>query len=311
MGWRFRRSISLGKGVRLNLSKSGVGISAGVKGFRVGMGPRGTYSSMGIPGTGLYNIQYYGTKNASHTSPHTAAANIVQKESVPGDTAIGFGIAIGILGILTVFASPYFGLSCLSIAVALCFIGVNNPQREVVQKRNTALQKVGMALEEYKAGRYASALRYFQEAKSLNPADITVYAIIGHIYAIQNKYQEALPYLEYAKNHGVTDESFDFLLGTTYASLGEYQKAIRLFQSIPETSENHIQSLIQQASAYEKMGDIEAAIASLEQAPLAKRNLDDDLKMVHYNLGVYYIKLGDKKKSIATLTTSVYTRCVV
>lgn len=41
MGFRFRRSIKLGKHTRLNLSKSGVGISTGVKGFRVSAGPKG------------------------------------------------------------------------------------------------------------------------------------------------------------------------------------------------------------------------------------------------------------------------------
>ena len=41
MGFRFRKSIKLGGGFRLNLSKSGFGISGGVKGARVGIGPRG------------------------------------------------------------------------------------------------------------------------------------------------------------------------------------------------------------------------------------------------------------------------------
>ncbi|WP_231504358.1 DUF4236 domain-containing protein [Brevibacillus borstelensis] len=53
MGFNFRKSIKLGGGVRLNLSKRGVGVSAGFKGFRVGVGPRGTRVTAGIPGTGL------------------------------------------------------------------------------------------------------------------------------------------------------------------------------------------------------------------------------------------------------------------
>ncbi len=53
MGIRLQRSIRLGKLLRLNLSRSGVGLSAGVKGFRVGTGPRGPYINAGIPGTGL------------------------------------------------------------------------------------------------------------------------------------------------------------------------------------------------------------------------------------------------------------------
>ncbi len=40
MGWYFRRSVKFGP-LRLNFSKSGVGYSYGVKGLRVGTGPRG------------------------------------------------------------------------------------------------------------------------------------------------------------------------------------------------------------------------------------------------------------------------------
>ncbi len=58
MGWNFRKSIKVGKGVRINLSKSGVGISAGVKGLRVGANKRGVYTSQSIPGTGLYKREY-------------------------------------------------------------------------------------------------------------------------------------------------------------------------------------------------------------------------------------------------------------
>lgn len=39
MSWRFRRSIGLGKGVRINLSKSGLGLSVGGKVLRGGVDP--------------------------------------------------------------------------------------------------------------------------------------------------------------------------------------------------------------------------------------------------------------------------------
>ena len=42
MGWNYRKSVNLGGGMRLNFSKSGIGISGGVKGFRISTGPRGT-----------------------------------------------------------------------------------------------------------------------------------------------------------------------------------------------------------------------------------------------------------------------------
>ena len=49
MGFYIRKAISVGP-FRFNLSKSGVGVSAGVKGLRFGTGPRGNYVHMGRGG---------------------------------------------------------------------------------------------------------------------------------------------------------------------------------------------------------------------------------------------------------------------
>src|SRR5262245_44956423 len=49
MGFSFRKSIRVGP-VRFNLSKSGIGMSAGVRGLRVGSGPRGAYVHAGANG---------------------------------------------------------------------------------------------------------------------------------------------------------------------------------------------------------------------------------------------------------------------
>jgi len=49
MPFYIRKSVSVGP-FRFNLSKSGIGVSAGVKGFRVGTGPRGNYIHMGRGG---------------------------------------------------------------------------------------------------------------------------------------------------------------------------------------------------------------------------------------------------------------------
>lgn len=49
MGWSWRKTIKFGP-FNLNLSKSGVGVSTGVKGARVSTGPRGTAFSAGKGG---------------------------------------------------------------------------------------------------------------------------------------------------------------------------------------------------------------------------------------------------------------------
>lgn len=49
MGFYFRKSVNFG-GLRFNFSKSGVGVSTGIKGFRIGKGPRGNYVQIGRNG---------------------------------------------------------------------------------------------------------------------------------------------------------------------------------------------------------------------------------------------------------------------
>lgn len=60
MGWSFRRSKKFGP-VRFNFSKSGMGGSIGVPGFRAGIDGKGRrYTHASIPGTGIYKRSYHG-----------------------------------------------------------------------------------------------------------------------------------------------------------------------------------------------------------------------------------------------------------
>ncbi len=61
MGLRFRKSISILPGVKLNFGKTGMSVSTGVPGFRKTFHTSGRVTtSVGIPGTGIY---YVDTKN--------------------------------------------------------------------------------------------------------------------------------------------------------------------------------------------------------------------------------------------------------
>lgn len=53
MALRFRKSIKILPGLRLNLSKDGITANVGVKGANVSVGKRGTFLNLGLPGTGV------------------------------------------------------------------------------------------------------------------------------------------------------------------------------------------------------------------------------------------------------------------
>lgn len=67
MPFFLRKSVSLGRFLRLNLSKSGVGLSAGVKGLRLGV--RADGQPYGFAGRGgLYWRENLGTRRPGHVT---------------------------------------------------------------------------------------------------------------------------------------------------------------------------------------------------------------------------------------------------
>ena len=72
MAWSFRKRINLGP-FRINLSKKGVGYSIGGTGIRAGRDAQGReYTQISIPGTGIYNRQYYSSGPPVKPSPQPA-----------------------------------------------------------------------------------------------------------------------------------------------------------------------------------------------------------------------------------------------
>lgn len=67
MGFGFRKSIKIAPGVRLNVGKKSVGLSAGVKGFRYNVNSKtGRRVSASIPGTGISYSTSLNTKSRSN-----------------------------------------------------------------------------------------------------------------------------------------------------------------------------------------------------------------------------------------------------
>jgi len=79
VGFRFRRSVRVLPGIRLNLSKSGASVSLGGRGFHYTIGSKGTRTTVGLPGTGLFWTEYRrrgggaGTRVRQHNS---SASNV-------------------------------------------------------------------------------------------------------------------------------------------------------------------------------------------------------------------------------------------
>jgi hypothetical protein len=79
MGLYFRKSVNFG-GMRLNFSKSGIGLSTGVKGFRYSVGPKGAYINIGRNGV------YYRKKLGANRPPAAPCENAEEnRDQIPQD----------------------------------------------------------------------------------------------------------------------------------------------------------------------------------------------------------------------------------
>jgi hypothetical protein len=77
MGWRFRRSVKILPGVRLNFSNSGVSATLGGSPFSVNIGNRGVRRTVSIPGTGLYHTAELGIESQSANNSNAAGCLIL------------------------------------------------------------------------------------------------------------------------------------------------------------------------------------------------------------------------------------------
>lgn len=84
MGLRFRKSINLGKGVRINFSKSGVGWSVGTKGARFTKKATGGYrTTASIVGTGIsYTEDFGGKGRKTKTADYSSTRDVATKPRV-------------------------------------------------------------------------------------------------------------------------------------------------------------------------------------------------------------------------------------
>jgi hypothetical protein len=106
MSWNLRRSINFGP-VRINFSKSGVGYSVGTRGLRVVKDAAGrTYSSLSIPGTGIYRRDYLSNARPQIMAPPTPPnPPVVQNSSPPRRTlAAAIRLVLCIGGAVLIYA---------------------------------------------------------------------------------------------------------------------------------------------------------------------------------------------------------------
>ena len=98
--FRFRRSIRLLPGLRLNIGKRSASLSMGVRGAHVTLGKTGVRTTVGIPGTGLSYTEVLPHHHAE--SAPVAAENFTPGASAPAGSSSRSGLWTLVLFIIAI-----------------------------------------------------------------------------------------------------------------------------------------------------------------------------------------------------------------
>jgi len=302
MSWRFRRSVSLGKGVRVNFSKSGVGFSVGTRGARIGIGPKGAYTSFGIPGTGLYSINYLNKKkkkenvsanalSSTQTGDFSAAYSPKMPLEISQKTPALPGL-IFIASFILLFVYAPLGILGFVVFVVYSYTLSKKPISKAISFFNKGKKA-------YIRGDYKNALENFLNVLELVPDAISLYKDIGIIYVHLGEDEKSIESFEkylckYMEDLEVKIQYINLLI-----KVGKYQKALEVVNSLPEEYKNSLSVINAMAACYIELNKPDMALAVLEKGPMRKRKTDtEEMKIYRYLLGTVYMKLGQKEKAL-------------
>jgi TolA-binding protein len=301
MGFRFHKSFKLAPGVKVNLSKKGLGMSVGTKGARVGIGPRGSYSTVGIPGTGM-SWTNYGSKKTSEFSPQSAESFqssdpfSIPKEELQSRSSIGCLVLF--VGVICIFINIWLGLVIIIASFATLFTGSGSKVISLYKNANNFA----------KQGNLSSAAKALEEALQLKPQLNEAKFQLANLYAEMTDYQNALKWLQECLKIQ-NDEQIKFNMAICYSELGQKEKSLDILQSLSMEFKQELRYIIAVGMLLLDMDKPELALKILETGPTRKRNMDDQIMIFRYLLGLTYKKLGNKKKAITQLQkVYVYNR---
>lgn len=126
MGWRFRKSIKIVPGVRVNFGKKGASVSVGGKGATVNISSKGTRYTVGIPGTGVSYSEF--VKKKPHNNSTKPAHSKIESNGISGKTIL---FIVAIIGLIAQQPFIYVIFGCLWI---LSFFIVEKQNGELIDQ---------------------------------------------------------------------------------------------------------------------------------------------------------------------------------
>jgi tetratricopeptide (TPR) repeat protein len=315
MGFRLYKSVNLGGGMRLNLSKTGVGVSAGVPGLRYSVHSSGRRtSSVGIPGSGIsYRSQRGGgSPRASTRTGRTQVLPAPAVVTVPkaslfapkDEKAFVRGITTYMRGdwqgALAAFqesraydteekhvAEVYFAAFC---CVSLERFPEGIQLLEAVLASPVSLPDALM--QKYRIGGYAEIAVTPLVMGQVPNTQLAAALMLAELYQGTGQAQRAVELLE-TLGATASDSVFALSLADLYSELGQPNEALRISEDFNSNDDDvTCMLLVYRADALREQGLHSAALQVLKEALRFKKRNSEILKIARYVRGRTYESLG-------------------
>lgn len=290
MAFRFQKRIRLGKFLQLNLSKSGLGISAGVPGLRISTGPRGTHLNLGIPGTGLsyrtkLNQKSSGNMNKRQASPGATRSVKMPELPQPGFFAPGHEKELSkaledyragrIDEALEHFldAAPQEAGAAIFAAAILAEKDPADPQAiELLENVVQSDDEFPTPLMEKYLASATIDIDITPDVRAAVPVDgLAATLLLVELYQAQRRIQEAIALLEDIEALA-GEPVLTLSLCELYATQDMWAEIIERAKDVAPEDDITLETLIYYARAMQEQGLHEAAVTVLTKALRSKRN---------------------------------------
>lgn len=316
MGFRLYKSVSLGKGVRLNLSKTGVGISAGVPGVRYSVHSSGrTVKTIGAPGTGVYYRKdtYAGSRSrSSSTSPrrlpsapqvgvYPQAGLLAPKEDklfVKGVTAFMQGRHEEALGFLRGVserdeANRHVGEEFFA-ALALVSLGKLEEAVEPFEAVLASHQPLPDALmQKYHIGGQMEVSITQLVSARLAISSVGAALMLAEVYQHTDRVQQAIELLE-SLGSVSPDPVFALSLAELYTQRSAWKDVVRVSEVFANVDDATCQLLFFRANALYELKMFDGALEAARQALRSRSRRVELLRLARYIRALAYEASGRK-----------------
>ena len=197
-----------------------------------------------------------------------------------------FGVLSWVFWIIIWIATPPLGIILLIVYFVIRNKKSKTPEAQIKKK----MIEAQMLLSEKK---YDEAIKVYKEAEKIDTWNYEIIVMLGAALHDGGEFKESIGYLKKALSIHQDAPHIQLILGNALYKIGDFDNAINFLQKIPDDFENNLKviQLIWASFAAQKKFDL--AIDVFKKAPLLKRNLDDSLIELHYNLALIYEESWD------------------